>query len=264
MLLTITFLRLDFKISAMRFYLLLAVMIVTVIPFQGVRAQLKMLKNGTVLIDNFQSDTVGSLPVGWYNRDGNKKPWLFDNPEQRDVYKWQIKESADGNKYLQYDGSVAMHLNFPTVHEKQINLEKTPILTWKWRVYKIPKGGDENDNNKNDVAASIYVVYSVNFLKMPKSIRYTWSSTLPVGTILSKYFNRQKIVVLASGAKNEGKWITFQRNIAQDYENLFGSKPPKRPIAILILSDGDNTKSQVIADYDDIELRPVNTTRRDK
>lgn len=249
-----------FQQKKIHIHFLVAVLIILIIPSQFVWAQIKTLKNGTIVIDNFQSDAVGSLPVGWYNRDGNQKPWLFDSPSERAMYQWHIKEGEDGNKYLQYDGTIARHLNFPTVDIKKINLDKTPILTWKWRVYKTPKGGDENVNDKNDVAASIYVVYSVNFLKMPKSIRYTWSSTLPVGTILSKYFNRQKIVVLASGTKNEGKWITFQRNIAQDYKNLFGSNPPKRPIAILILSDGDNTKSKAIADYDDIELRPVNAT----
>lgn len=251
----------QFQLKKLYAHIFIVILGLAVIPSHDVWAQIKTLKNGTLVIENFQSDSVGSLPVGWYNRDGNKKPWLFEDPAQRAMYQWKVKESADGNKYLQYDGSIARHLNFPTVDQKQINLAKTPILTWKWRVYKTPKGGDENENDKNDVAASIYVVFSVNVFNMPKSIRYTWSSTLPVGTILSKYFNRQKIVVLASGTKHEGKWITFQRNIAQDYRNLYGSAPPKRPIAILILSDGDNTKSQVIADYDDIELRPVNTIR---
>jgi hypothetical protein len=79
---------------------------------------------------------------------------------------------------------------------------------------------------------------------------------------LSKNFGKQKIIVLASGSKNEGKWITFQRNIAQDYKNLFGEDPPDKPIAILILSDGNNTKSRVKADYDDIVLKPVDTTHR--
>lgn len=221
-------------------------------------AQLTQLKNGTIIIDNFQNDKVGTLPYGWYNRDGTQKAWLLTG-SQRAAYKWHIEQQGD-NKFLHYQGTRAMHLNFPLEDQKKVNIYKTPILSWKWRVEKIPKGGDENVADKNDVGASIYVVFSINFLKMPKSIRYTWSSTLPVGTILSKYFNRQKIVVLASGKKNEGKWITFQRNIVQDYKNLFGGEPPKRPLAILILSDGNNTHSESIADYDDIELKPVDTS----
>lgn len=231
------------------------------IPVKKSLAQLQKLSNGTIIIDNFQSDTLGKLPYGWYNRDGNVKAWLLKG-QNRDMYKWQIKEQ-DGNKYLQYHGMKAMHLNFPLINKKGIDIYKTPILSWKWRVYKTPKGGDENVSDKNDSAAGVYVVYKfAGLFKLPVSIKYCWSSTLPVGTILSKNFNKQKIVVLASGKKNEGKWITFKRNIVQDYKNLFGGEPPKKPIAILVLSDGNNTHSVVEADYDDIELKPVNTTKK--
>jgi len=230
-------------------------------PFQLTHAQFQKEPDGTIILDNFQDDTVGTLPYGWYNRDGNVKVWNLTGND-RDKYKYQIKENG-GNKYLEYDGIKAMHLNLPLVNKKGINLEKTPILSWKWRVYDIPKGGNENDSDKNDSAAGIYVVYGfAGLFKLPKSIKYCWSSTLPVGTILSKNFGKQKIIVLESGSKNEGKWITFQRNIAQDYKNLFGEDPPDKPIAILILSDGNNTKSRVKADYDDIELKPVDTTHR--
>jgi hypothetical protein len=53
-----------------------------------------------------------------------------------------------------------------------------------------------------------------------------------------------------------GHWVSFKRNIVKDYKRLFGDDPPKTPLAILILSDGDNTQSRVVAGYDDIELKP--------
>ncbi|HKJ31748.1 MAG TPA: DUF3047 domain-containing protein [Balneolales bacterium] len=245
----------DDRIKMITFILIVFILL----PIKESKAQqFKKLANGTIIIDNFQEDTVGKLPYGWYNRDGNVKVWTLTGSD-RDKYKYEIKEE-DGNKYLHYHGMKAMHLNFPLVNKNGVDIMKTPILTWKWRVKKIPKGGDENDSDKNDSAAGIYVVYGfAGLFKLPKSIKYCWSSTLPVGTILSKNFNKQKIVVLASGKKNEGKWITFQRNIVQDYKNLFGGEPPKKPIAILVLSDGNNTHSMVEADYDDIELRPVDT-----
>src|SRR5699024_6740081 len=104
----------------------------------------------------------------------------------------------------------------------------------------------EDKDALNDVAASIYVVFDMGhvlFKKVPKSIRYTWSSTLPEGTELSKLFGNQRIIVMGSGEKNIGTWQTFERNIVEDYKRLFGDNPPKRPLAILILSDGDSTDS---------------------
>lgn len=223
-------------------------------------AQIHELPNGIVVLENFQQDTVGHLPYNWYDRNGDTKTQFF-SPAQREKFKYQIKQQGK-NKYLEYSGMEAQHLNLPLVNQKQINIKKTPILSWKWRVWQIPKNGDENVSKRNDSAAGIYVVWGfTSVFKIPKSVKYAWSSTLPVGTILSKNFNNQKIVILATDSKNLGKWITFRRNIYQDYKNLFGEDPPERPIAILILSDGDSTHSHVRADYDDLELRPVNMQR---
>jgi hypothetical protein len=94
--------------------------------------------------------------------------------------------------------------------------------------------------------------------KVPKSIRYTWSSTLEEGTELSKFYGNQKIVVVESGSDQKGNWRTFERNIVEDYRRLFGDSPPENPIAILILSDGNSTNSHAKADYDDIMLKRDN------
>ena len=218
--------------------------------------QIHKLPNGGFVLENFQEDTVGHLPYNWYDRNGNTKTQFF-SPKQRKQFKYAVKQEGN-NKYLEYDGMEAQHLNLPLLNQKQINIKDTPILSWKWRVWEIPKDGDEDVSKRNDSAAGVYVVWGfTSVFKIPKSVKYAWSSTLPVGTILSHNFNNQKIVILATDSKNLGKWITFRRNIYQDYKNLFGEEPPDRPIAILILSDGDSTHSHVKADYDDIELRPV-------
>lgn len=242
-----------------KYFLLLAAYFLFLGFPSDICAQIKRLPDGAIILDDFQSDTVGHLPYNWYDRDGHNKTQFFP-PEVRSQYKYSIRQEGS-NKYLHYAGTVARHLNFPLVNKKWINLRKTPILSWRWRVEKVPKGADENISRLNDSAAGVYVVYKlVGLFRIPKSIKYAWSSTLPVGTILSKNFDEQKIVILESGMKNSGKWITVRRNIAQDYRNLFGDEPPNRPIAILILSDGDSTGNEAIADYDDFELLPVNTT----
>jgi len=217
---------------------------------------LKTKDNGTQIIDTFQDDSLGDLPEEWYNRDGKIKP--AENAHEASLFRYYITEEK-GNKYLKYEGTKARHLNFPLINRPNVNIFKTPILSWKWKVDKLPKGGNEKDDDSNDTAASIYVVFDMGhvlFKKVPKSIRYTWSSTLKKGTEISKFFGNQKIIVVASGPEREGKWITFNRNIVKDYRRLFGEDPPKTPLAILILSDGDNTQSRAIASYDDIMLKP--------
>ncbi|HYW36446.1 MAG TPA: DUF3047 domain-containing protein [Balneolaceae bacterium] len=225
--------------------------------------ELKRLGDGKILIDNFQEDTTGHLPAGWYDRDGDKQTVNF-NARERAKYHYKVMEE-DGNKFLRYEGMEAMHLNFPLTNKQgkniyNIDVYKTPVLSWKWRVFKLPHGGDVNNNSKNDAAASVYVVWGfghVLFKKVPKSVRYVWGSSEPAGATFSNFFGNQKIVVLKSGPTDEGKWITMHRNIVKDYKHLFGDNPPKAPLAILILSDGDNTRSLVKADYDDIMLEPA-------
>lgn len=210
-----------------------------------------------IVLEDFEDDSLTGLPSKWYNQKGDNKPYTYTG-ELRKKYDYKIWNEA-GNQYLRYEGSNAKHLNFPLVNKKEINIYDTPILSWKWRVYDLPAGAREDNEELNDVAASVYVAFDMGrvalFKKVPKSIRYTWSSSLEKGTEFSKFFGNQKVVVVASGEDENGKWVQFERNLVEDYKRLFGDKPPKRPLAILILSDANNTNSFAKADYDDFILK---------
>lgn len=223
---------------------------------EDVSTPLPVLKDGTVIIENFEMAPVGGLPAGWYNRDIKRRA---DHPEERKLFHYSV-EQENGNKYLHYEHTDARHLNLPLGKRKGINIYETPILSWKWRVSKLPENANEDSDDRNDAAASIYFVFDMGtvalFKKVPKSIRYTWSSTLPKGYEGSRFFGNQKIVVVESGEDHLGKWIRVERNLVEDYKKMFGDMPPKRPLAILILSDGDSTNSPAIADYDEIMLKP--------
>lgn len=225
-----------------------------------------MLEEGHIL-ENFENDEIGTLPHKWYNQKGEQSVTEFSE-EEREKYKYEVVKGRGGNKYLKYSGRRAMHLSLPLINKDReniygINIFETPILSWKVRAYKLPENAREDDDSYNDSVASIYVAFDMGRValvkKVPKTIRYTWSSTLEKGTELSKFFGNQKVVVVESGDERTGKWITFKRNIVEDYRRLFGDDPPKNPIAILILSDGDSTHSWAEADYDDIKLLPEQT-----
>lgn len=212
--------------------------------------------NGSVVLDNFESYEVGTIPSEWYNQRGEHRPATYSKENKQD-YHYSVQQDSDG-KFLHYKGLDAKHLNFPLLN-KDVNIYETPILSWKWRISQVPKGANEDDEDRNDVAASIYVVFDMGrvlFKKVPKSIRYTWSSSLPEGKELSKFFGNQKIVVVGSGEDGTNGWQTFQRNIVEDYKRLFGDAPPETPLAVLVLSDGNSTGSIAEAGYDDIMLLP--------
>lgn len=217
---------------------------------------LNVLPNGSLLIENFEDQKPGGLPKEWYNQKGTNKPHTYEG-DLRDTYNYEI-QSSDDNKYLRFKGKRGKHLNFPLLNRPNLNIYQTPVLTWRWRVQNLPDGAREDDKDLNDSAAGIYVVFDMDkvlFKKVPRSIKYVWSSTLPENEVVSNLFGRQKVVIVESGEQNLGEWRSFSRNIVEDFKNLFGENPPDKPIAILILSDGDNTDSMVEADYDDIILK---------
>jgi len=221
------------------------------------------LDNGSVLLEDFEHDTVGTLPSNWYDRDGNKK--LINHSESfTRNYLYKVDSEAS-NKFLRFKGSIAKHINLPLINEDKeniydIDIYETPVLSWKVRAHQLPENAREDDDDYNDSVASVYVVFDMGrialFKKVPKTIRYTWSTTLEKGAETSKLFGNQQIAVVKSGKEDVGEWITFERNIVEDYRRMFGDDPPSTPMAILILSDGDSTQSWVMADYDQIMLKP--------
>jgi hypothetical protein len=230
----------------------LSIIVVLNPQLSDAQVPVKILDNGTILIDDFSQDMVGSMPSKWYVRDGNVR--LIDlSADKKAKYRYRVVEE-NGRKYLRYSGKDAMHIGLPIYETSEIDLQTHPILSWEWRVHAVPTGANEDIEKLNDTAASIYVVYEISsILRIPKVIRYTWSSTLPKSTYLSK--GRQKILVKETGTDRKGEWIRFERDIAQDYRNFFGEEPPKRPLAILILSDANNTGSFAFADYGPIYLK---------
>lgn len=220
--------------------------------------------NGTIVIENFENNPVGMLPQDWYDRDGNKK-LVNHTDEFTENYLYRVV-SQGGNKFLRYQGTAAKHISFPLINEDKdniynINIYETPILSWKVRAHSLPENANEHSSDRNDSVASIYVAFDMGrialFKKVPKSIRYTWSTTLKKGETGSKLFGNQQIIVVKSGREDTGEWITFERNLVKDYRRMFGDDPPKTPMAILILSDGNSTNSFVKADFDDIMLKPA-------
>ena len=223
-------------------------------------------EDGGLLVEDFEGDSVGQLPYNWFEQRGVNRPHNYPEEIKKDYfYRISGEQSPDSktNQFLRFDGIKAKHLNFPLHKVNNLNLNETPILSWKWRIWDIPAGADEGNNKVNDTAASVYVVFKVKRMalvkEVPQSIRYTWSSSLPIGTEISTFFGHQKIVVVGTGQPSnlDGEWLAFSRNLKEDYERLFGEKMPATPLAILLLSDGDSTNDFVKADYDDIGFYPI-------
>jgi hypothetical protein len=63
------------------------------------------------------------------------------------------------------------------------------------------------------------------------------------------------MVAVQSGNNRAGRWITEERNIAEDYRQAFG-RPPPEIIGIGIMTDTDDTGEQTAGYYGDILVYP--------
>jgi hypothetical protein len=126
------------------------------------------------------------------------------------------------------EGTAAVHLkssntSYSLQKEVKINLKKYPLLTWKWKVMKLPAGGDFRKPDVDDQAAQLFIAFS-----RTRAIVYIWDTTAPPGTrgdAAAPFFMSIKAVVVRSGEPELGKWITESRNVYEDYKKLFNEEP---------------------------------------
>lgn len=138
-----------------------------------------------------------------------------------------------------------------------IDMDKKPVLSWKWRVDEFPKRTlpeKIEQKKEEDFAARVYVIFPAAFFTNSKCIEYIWAETLPVGaTGKSAYSGNIKIMVLESSLKS-GEWRPEERDLYADYLKLFGAKPSLDIGAVAFMTDADSTGTEANAVYDEIKI----------
>jgi len=144
---------------------------------------------------------------------------------------WELKEkSGKADFAVVKDGDVtaarfrSANTSFSLQKEVKVDLKQFPILTWKWKVSKLPAHGDFRNSKTDDQAAQLFLAFSKT-----KAIVYIWDTTAPPGLMKSTSpvpFMKVEVVVLRSGPADMGKWITESRNVYEDYKKFYGSEPP--------------------------------------
>ena len=206
-----------------------------------------------IMIDDFESYPVGGLPTEWQFLSGRDlvpvSPAVMNERELFEI------EEEDGNKFTRATTKDQAHrIIRANGNGFKWNLETHPRLRWRWRAVNLPEGAREDERDLNDTGAAVYVTFSTDWLGRPKSIKYTYSSTLPIGTVVS--YGPLRVLVIASAAETSGKWMTADRDILADYRQLFGGDAPTEPLSITLWSDSDTIGTTAVADFDDIQLLP--------
>ena len=200
-----------------------------------------------------------SLTTAWATQREVIADFSFGVDEHGVPLGWQLKEKSGKSDFsIIRDGGIhALHLRSADTSfafQKSVNVSphEYPMLSWKWKVTKLPAGGDFRKSKTDDQAAQLFVAFSNK-----KMIGYIWDTNAPKGLVGNTWVPPLMIVkaiVVRSGPSETGKWITETRNAYKDYKKLFGHDPP--PVAgIRIQINTQHTETSAESLFADVEFK---------
>ncbi len=156
----------------------------------------------------------------------------------------------------------------------EVDLHRTPVLCWRWRIDTPLLKADMATKAGDDYAARVYVSFALppdeigwvlrGKLALARAIwgdavpdaalNYVWDNRYPVGTRKpNAYTDRTRMIVAQSGASQAGKWVVERHDVLQDFITEFAS-PQARLIQLAVASDTDNTGETAHAGFADFQF----------
>ncbi len=159
-------------------------------------------------------------------------------------------------------------------HQVNIDPARQPWLTWSWKTSALIKTADNRFRDTEDSPVRIVLAFDGDKSKLSfmdtilfdtaklvsghdfpyATLMYIWENKAPKETVIANTrTGRIQMLVAESGAANVGRWVSYQRNIVDDYVKVYGEQPG-RLIGVGVLTDTDNTEEKAEAWYGDIRL----------
>ena len=188
---------------------------------------------GPVLVEDWARHAVGAhgVPDGW-----RKYETIGGHP----AYDLAVVEDG-GRRALRLR---SRHDHSTIAKDLAVDLAKTPVLEWTWKIRALPAGGDVRQRATSDLTAHVFVVWP-RFPALARSrlIGYGWDATAPAGTtVQSRKTRTVTFVLLHSGSEGLDRWVTERRNVLADYRRIYG-EPPENPAALALSIDTNDTRS---------------------
>ena len=137
--------------------------------------------------------------------------------------------------------------------ERRIDLEATPILSWRWKVEAPLPISDERSKRGDDFAARVYAVSrGFGLLRRPLALTYVWANA-PVGSAWPNPFTARAVMVVVDSGPGGG-WRHHERDVRADFRRYHG-KDVRRLDGIAIMTDTDNSGTEGRAWYGDLTFR---------
>jgi hypothetical protein len=191
-----------------------------------------------------REDFEHGVPPGWATEGLGPQP---------DKGRVEDEQETGGNHFLRIstDGSFcSFGIDTP------FDPEQYPVLTWRWRVDRMPQRADISTRSGDDAAARLFVVFrDAADPSIKRKLEYVWDTTHAAGSIIPDPYSpdTMKAIVLESGSEKLGQWVPEKVNLVSDYQRAFGTKPG-RVKTIAFGSNSEETHTATEADFDDLQI----------
>ncbi len=214
---------------------------------------------GRTQVPAFSRVGAGQMPEGWI-------PYIVRRDREPTQYDTAV---VDGRNVLHaVADSARSGLHCPV----DIRPETTPWVRWQWRVDAPCPEASVGDDDTEDTAVRLVVAFDGDLSKLSlrdqlfhdqvqlftgnvlpyATLTYVWDGQLPVGQVLPyARTSRIRYQVVESGVARQGQWLTYERNVADDFKAIFG-EAPGRIIDVGVLTDSDDLQNRIEAWYGDI------------
>lgn len=168
---------------------------------------------------------------------------------------WREAVFEDRTRYRQENGTLCAESESAAsalVRRVEVNLEKTPVLAWRWRAEQPLRGADapEQSRDGDDFLARVYVVDEGFFPWQTRAINYVWTRDVPEGEHWPNPFaDRAIMVAVQQGEPEPGEWQAFRRNVREDFKR-FHDRDLTEVDAVALMTDTDNTGGRAAACYE--------------
>jgi hypothetical protein len=156
----------------------------------------------------------------------------------------------------------------------KLNVREQPWLRWQWKINNLLPQADLTSRYDEDSPVRILVSFDGDREKLSgkdrlfiEKVRLFTGQELPYATLMYVWDNQQPLekiipnastsriqkIVVQSGAAQVGRWHSLERNVLEDYRRVFNEEPGEL-LAIGVMTDTDNTQSEVEAFYGDINF----------
>lgn len=222
---------------------------------------------GVVLVPAFTETKTVLFREDFTNLD-NWEPFFFPSIENHSTY-GIVTDRTESFLKAQSNASASA-----LVYKKAFNVYDYPMVSWRWKVDSVYRGGDAKTKQGDDYPLRVYITFpfeegKAGFLEKiqyasyrlvfgaypPRScLNYIWANRhVKEDVLTSTYTNKSKLIPLKSGNELTGTWHREHINIIKDYLRAFGSQPPDTA-RLAIMNDSDNTGETSVSYLDYIEV----------